>query len=160
MKVRINRWYNTILTALLSLLGYGCSSENSMEMYGTAILMYGVPSAEYQISGTVTNDNGQSVQGIKTSVKQISTYEGKTQASCIDSVMTDANGHYNVDVHIFPMNKEIKLLVEDVDGDANGAYQNDTIDIDYNNAQKIKDGDDVWNNGTFAIKQDIKLKKK
>ena len=155
MKVRFNRWYNSILTALLSLLGYSCSSENSLP-----VEMYGVPSADYQISGTVTNDNGQVVQGIKTSVKQISTYEGKTQASCIDSVMTDANGHYDVSVHIFPMNKEIKLLVEDVDGDANGAYQNDTIDIDYNNAQKIKDGEDVWNNGTFAIKQDIKLKKK
>ena len=158
MEVRINRWYNTILTALLSLLGYGCSSENSVEMYG--VLMYGVPSAEYKMSGTVTDEGGKAVEGIKTSVKQISTYEGKSHASAIDSVMTDANGHYDVSVHIFPMNKEIKLLVEDVDGDANGAYQNDTLDIDYNNAQKIKDGEDVWNNGTFAIKQDIKLKKK
>ena len=155
MKVRFNRWYNSILTALLSLLGYSCSSENSLP-----VEMYGVPSADYQISGTVTNDNGQVVQGIKTSVKQISTYEGKTQASCIDSVMTDANGHYDVSVHVFPMNKEIKLLVEDVDGDSNGAYQNDTIDIDYNNAQKIKEGDGTWDNGTFVIKQDIKLKKK
>ena len=158
MKVRINRWYNTILTALLSLLGYGCSSENSEEMYG--VQMYGVPSAEYQISGTVTNEGGNVVQGIKTSVKQISTYDGKSQAFAIDSVMTNTNGHYDVSVHVFPMNKEIKLLVEDVDGDANGAYQNDTIDIDYNNAQKIKEGERVWNNGTFAIKQDIKLKKK
>jgi putative lipoprotein (rSAM/lipoprotein system) len=52
------------------------------------------------------------------------------------------------------------LIVEDVDGDTNGAYQNDTIDINYNNAQKVKDGEGTWNNGTFTIKQDIKLKKK
>ncbi|WP_033147420.1 radical SAM-associated putative lipoprotein [Prevotella sp. P6B1] len=158
MKVRINRWYNTILTALLSLLGYGCSSENSVEMYG--VMMYGVPSAEYKISGTVTDEGGKAVEGIKTSVKQISTYEDKTHAFSIDSVMTNTAGHYDVTVNVFPLNQEIKLLVEDVDGDANGAYQNDTIDIDYNNAQKIKEGDGTWNNGTFTIKQDIKLKKK
>ena len=158
MKVRINRWYNTILTALLSLLGYGCSSENSVEMCG--VMMYGVPSAEYKISGTVTNEGGKAVEGIKTSVKQISTYEGKTHAFSIDSVMTNTAGHYDVTVNVFPLNQEIKLLVEDVDGDANGAYQNDTIDIDYNNAQKIKEGDGTWNNGTFIIQQDIKLKKK
>ncbi len=39
--------------------------------------------------------------------------------------------------------------------DTNGAYQNDTIDINYNNAQKVKDGEGTWNNGTFTIKQDI-----
>ena len=60
----------------------------------------------------------------------------------------------------FPQSPEIKLIVEDVDGDTNGAYQNDTIDINYNNAQKVKDGEGTWNNGTFTIKQDIKLKKK
>ena len=25
MKVRFNRWYNAVLTALLTMLGYGCS---------------------------------------------------------------------------------------------------------------------------------------
>jgi putative lipoprotein (rSAM/lipoprotein system) len=160
MKVRFNRWYNTILTALLSLLGYGCSSENSMEMYGSPILMYGVPSAEYKISGTVTDEGGKAVEGIKTSVKQVTNYEGKPITFAIDSVLTDANGHYDMTSTHFPQSPEIKLIVEDVDGDTNGAYQNDTIDINYNNAQKVKDGEGTWNNGTFTIKQDIKLKKK
>ena len=133
MKVRFNRWYNTLLTALLSLLGYGCSSENSMEMYGSPILMYGVPSAEYKISGTVTDEGGKAVEGIKTSVKQVTNYEGKPITFAIDSVLTDANGHYDMTSTHFPQSPEIKLIVEDVDGDTNGAYQNDTIDINYNN---------------------------
>ena len=160
MKVRFNRWYNSILTGLLSLLGYGCSSENSLEMYGTPVLMYGVPSAEYKISGTVTNDNNEAVQGIKTSLKNVINYEGKKTVFGIDSVMTDAAGHYDVTLKGFPHNNEIKLMVEDVDGEANGAYQNDTIDIKYNDAQLIKEGTGTWDSGTFTIKQDIKLKKK
>ena len=28
MKVRFNRWYNAVLTALLTMLGYGCSSTD------------------------------------------------------------------------------------------------------------------------------------
>lgn len=160
MKVRINRWYNSILTALLSLLGYSCSSENSLEMYGTPILMYGVPSAEYKISGTVTNDNNEAVKGIKTSLKNIVNFNGNTTVFGIDSVMTDDNGHYDVSLKGFPQNDEIKLIVEDVDGETNGTYQNDTIDIKYDDALKIKEGSGIWDSGTFTIRQDIKLKKK
>ncbi len=160
MKVRFNRWYNAVLTALLSMLGYGCSSENSVEMYGSPVLMYGVPSANYQISGTVTDASGKAVQGIKTSIKNVTIYDGQTHTYGIDSVTTDVAGRYDLKLQSFPENKENKLIVEDVDGETNGAYQNDTIDINYTNAQKIKEGDSNWNNGTFVIKQDIKLKKK
>ena len=37
MKVRFNRWYNAVLTALLSMLGFGCSSEEPMDMYGPPV---------------------------------------------------------------------------------------------------------------------------
>ena len=58
MKVRFNRWYNAVLTALLSMLGYGCSSSEDP----TDALMYGVvPVAEYQIRGQVTDEAGTPV---------------------------------------------------------------------------------------------------
>ena len=41
MKVRFVHWYNAVLTALLSMIGYGCSTtSNEPEMYGT-------PTADY-----------------------------------------------------------------------------------------------------------------
>ena len=54
-----------------------------------------------------------------------------------------------------------KLIVEDVDGEANGGkFLSDTIDIDFkNNAVQIKNGDSGWYEGTYEISQDIRLKK-
>ena len=69
MKVRFNRWYNAVLTTLLSMLGYGCSFEEPMDMYGTAVMEYGVPNADYIVMGQVTDETGTPVQGIKTSLK-------------------------------------------------------------------------------------------
>ena len=123
-------------------------------------LAMAISASAFTITGKVSDEGGKAVEGIKTSVKQVTNYEGKPITFAIDSVLTDANGHYDMTSTHFPQSPEIKLIVEDVDGDTNGAYQNDTIDINYNNAQKVKDGEGTWNNGTFTIKQDIKLKKK
>ena len=74
MKVRFNRWYNAVLTTLLSMLGYSCSLTNDEpDMYGS-ILMYGVvnPDATYEVKGTVTDEGGTPVEGIKTAVKFVS----------------------------------------------------------------------------------------
>ena len=47
MKVRFYRWYNAVLTALLSMLGYGCSSsEDPLDMYGAPV-EYGAPHGRY-----------------------------------------------------------------------------------------------------------------
>ena len=42
MKVRFNRWYNALLTALLAMLGYKSCSLNSPDEYGT-------PTVDYQV---------------------------------------------------------------------------------------------------------------
>lgn len=165
MKVRFYRWYNTLLTTLLGMLGYGCSSDEPMDMYGPPIMCeYGVPQAEYNIKGSVVDEQGVPVEGIKTSLKYVSEERdanGKCLAMGIDSLQTDAAGRFNFVYEDFPKNQHIKLLVEDIDGEANGCtFQNDTIDIDYNKAVQTKDGDGNWNEGTFEIKQDIQLKKK
>ena len=47
MKLRSHRWYNAVLAALLSMLGYGCSSSDEPVEYGT-------PHADYMIKGQVT----------------------------------------------------------------------------------------------------------
>ena len=61
MKVRFNRWYNAVLTALLSMLGFGCSSSEDQ----TYVAMYGAPADRFQIRGQVTDEAGTPIQGIK-----------------------------------------------------------------------------------------------
>ena len=159
MKVRFNRWYNAVLTALMSMLGYGCSTSEDP----TFVQMYGVPIAEYQIKGQVTDEAGTPVQGIKTSVKIIMSSpsaDGKKEIYARDSVLTDASGKYDISFATTPGNPETKLIVEDIDGEANGGeFLSDTLDIDYKKAVKTKDGSH-WYEGAYEITQDVKLKKK
>lgn len=162
MKARINRWYNVVLTALLSVLGYACSSSDEDEM---VVIMYGTPHADYQFMGTVTDESGSPVSGIKVSAKNVyRLYDGTVvETYGVDSTLTDSKGKYAVEGGAFLGEHILKLIVEDLDGEANGGiFMNDTIDIDFDKAKKVKepDKDDYWSNGTFAISQDIKLKKK
>ncbi|SEM86093.1 putative lipoprotein, rSAM/lipoprotein system [Prevotella sp. ne3005] len=161
MKVRFNRWYNAVLTALLSIIGYGCSSSDDPEY----ICMYGTPHADYQFMGTVTDESGSAVMGIKVSAKNVYRRYDSTliETYGVDSTLTDSKGKYAVEGEAFLGEHILKLIVEDLDGEANGGnFMNDTIDIDFDNAKKVKepDKDDYWSDGTFAITQDIKLKKK
>ena len=150
MKVRFNRWYNAVLTALLSMLGYGCSTSEDP----TYVQEYGVPITEYQIKGQVTDEAGATVQGIKTSLKEIFlSADEKLDFWGIDSIQTDASGRYQL--NSYGSNKYKKLIVEDVDGEANGdELLSDTLDIDDEKAEKI--------DGTYSyeLNMNIKLKKK
>ena len=163
MKVRFYRWYNAVLTVLLSMLGYGCStsSEEDVEMYGVLVVEYGTPYAEYRVKGQVTDESGVPINGIKTSAKNVvASGMSGVHGFGLDSVQTDASGQFAVSFRCFPGNPETKLIVEDIDGDANGGeFLSDTLDIDFNKAVQTTKGEG-WYEGSFEITQDIKMKKK
>ena len=147
MKVRFNRWYNAVLTALLSMLGFGCSSSDEV----TYVPMYGVPADRFQIRGQVTDEAGTPIQGIKMSLRQ--TFP-RSEEYGVDSVQTDASGSYLLRNRGFLL-YETKLIAEDVDGEANGGeFLSDTLDIDFEKAVKT---DDKY---SYELNMDIKLKKK
>lgn len=164
MKVRFYRWYNAVLTVLLSMLGYGCSSsEEDVEMYGTPVVEYGAPHADYIVKGHVTDEADHAIQGIKASVKvYFSDTDGKVYVDPIDSILTDASGDYQLKHRDAP--ERSKLIFEDIDGAANGGeFLSDTLNIneeDFNQAVKVKDGDGKWYRGVFEITKNVKLKKK
>ena len=57
MKVRFNRWYNAVLSTLLTMLGFGACSDSVVE--------YGTPNADFQIKGQVTYEGGIPIPGIR-----------------------------------------------------------------------------------------------
>ena len=159
MKVRFYRWYNAVLTALLSMLGYGCSSDEP-DMYGTPVAEYGVPYATYMVEGTVTDEANNPIQGIKTSIKGIFPNGDKVYVDAVDSVLSDASGKYQLRYRGMDR-PDYKLTVEDIDGEANGGeFLSDTLDIEYGKAVKVKNGDGAWNGGEYMIQQPVRLKKK
>lgn len=157
--MRFYRWYNAVLTALLSMLGYGCSSDEP-DMYGTPVAEYGVPYATYMVEGTVTDEANNPIQGIKTSIKGIFPNGDKVYVDAVDSVLSDASGKYQLRYRGMDR-PDYKLTVEDTDGEANGGeFLSDTLDIDFGRAVKVKNGDGAWNGGEYQIQQAVKLKKK
>ena len=161
MKVRFTRWYNAVLTALLSMLGYGCSStEEPLEMYGPLLVEYGVPHADYIFKGTIKDEVGSPVQGIKTSLKAVFDNDNKRYVMGLDSVQSDASGNYQLEYTGTRRDPSLKIIVEDTDGQANGGeFLSDTLDIDFDKAVKVKEGSG-WYQGEFEVSQDVKLKKK
>ena len=77
----------------------------------------------------------------------------------MDSVQSDGSGAYLLK-YVGMQNRGLKIIVEDIDGEANGGeFLSDTLDIDYNKAVQTKEGKG-WYQGAYEIKQDVKLKKK
>lgn len=157
MKVRFNRWYNIVLAALLSFVGYGCSDNDDP---GTA--MYGSPSASYKVSGTVTDENGNPIEGIKASLTYINEVEGEIVAEeDISAVLTDASGKFSLGTPVMDLGLNgVKLVVKDIDGEEHGGTFKDGInDIEFENAKLVTPGDGSWYSGTLAIEQDVKMEK-
>ena len=147
MKVRFTRWYNAVLTALLSLLGFeACESEGLME--------YGTPHADFIVKGVVTDEANHPIEGIR--AQFLNDYNWGAI-----STTTDASGNYEVKATTFSDLYDCKLVVEDIDGEAKGGeFQNDTIDLSKSRPVQVKKGDGSWYQGTYELSQDIKLKKK
>lgn len=145
MKIRFFRWYNVVLTALLSVLGFSSCSSEPMDMYGT-------PSTTYQILGNVTDEEGNLISGILVSAEEFADRHWYNLAS-----KKTNHGEYYLN---FESYGGTKLIIQDVDGEDNGGeFASDTIDIDYKSAVKVKEGEG-WNSGTYKITQNIQLKKK
>lgn len=158
MKVRLNRWYNAVLTVLLSMLGFGCSSSDD-----DVVVEYGTPHSDYILKGLVTDEAGTPVKNIKMSAKILS----KTEAGAymieignLGTAQTDESGRYVLE-YAGMARTDLKIVVEDIDGDANGGeFLNDTLDVDFRKAVKVGEGDNHWYGGKFEVTTDVKLKKK
>lgn len=158
MKVRLNRWYNAVLTVLLSMLGFGCSSSDD-----DVVVEYGTPHSDYILKGLVTDEAGTPVKNIKMSAKMLN----KTEAGAymieignVGTVHTDESGRYVLE-YAGMARADLKIVVEDIDGDANGGeFVNDTLDVDFHKAVKVGEGDNHWYGGKYELTTDVKLKKK
>ena len=88
MKVRFNRWYNAVLTALLSIIGYGCSSTDE----NRDVEEYGCPYADYVVQGSVTDEAGNPIQGINVKAP----YGSDLDSQFAQIVQTDAKGSFTL----------------------------------------------------------------
>ena len=110
-------------------------------------LMYGVPTMNFMIRGQVKDGE---LQGDPKRVQQWLEQS---------AVKTDGNGNFVISNSGLPQ-EEVKLMVRDVDGQENGEYKNQVLEMKVNQADVDRTGAGGWNQGTFNKEVEIKLENK
>ncbi len=161
MKAKFTHWYNALAATLLSLLGFSSCGENNDDPANMELL-YGTPTSTFQVKGNVTDEAGTPIQGIKAKVEV--KYGGWANDN---PAYTDSKGNYVLEKHSMtgtPTQKEegiIKVIFEDVDGEDNGGtFANDTVMGKDLTIKQVEKADGAWNQGSFEITANAKLKKK
>lgn len=125
MKRRVIKVSSYVLGLLLSALGFTSCNEEEHDIP----VMYGVPSADFVISGKVTNSVNAPIPNIAVSIQAVET-------------KTDARGNYVLDSkYAFPVELQIKFT--DIDAEQNGSYETKVVTekVEFSD---FEDGDGDW----------------
>jgi len=146
--------WSWICTMVVSLLGFSaCEGDANKE----ASYEYGTPTADYKYMGTVTDEEGNPIEGINV-VFQAS---GNMLNKEFHRVATDKNGKYETDYIYYILGSSIyQALYTDIDGEENGGHFEDKIvEIHKMDKTKVKDGE-RWYMGVYDLSAEVKLTKK
>ena len=159
------RWnVESLLSGALALLGFaGCTNIND------APDLYGTPSVDYKVIGTVTDEQGKPLKDIQVIVKNPngwSYYDDNTSRESLppqvipDTLYTDKDGKFTSNnVHAIGISK-FTVEIQDIDGEANGGefLQKQLTKNDFNK-KRIKKGKGFYQ-GEYELSKDVQLKRK
>ena len=149
MKIRYLKLKHWLLVSLGGLLGISM----------TGCLEYGCPEASYHLKGIVTDEQGQPIAGIGVQeIKQWNEADGSYQVTGYSDT-TYKDGRYSLDFpYAFP-GQPLSVDVHDIDGAANGSYNDTVVTINTEGVQ-LTGGDGHWNEGESTITHNITLTEK
>lgn len=160
MKTKVKSIFRLLASAVLGLLGF-----ESCDWLGIGATMYGEPYANFKAVGSVTDESGKPVEGIRVAVKQHRHYENTSSVIYdqndwfeSDTVFTDSKGSYELKRSVFAAPDDVTVVFEDIDGAENGGEfekAEATPEV-----RRTKKGDKGWYNGDFEARADVRLKKK
>ena len=76
-----------------------------------------------------------------------------------DSTRTGQDGRYSVSANYLPIDA-LDLVISDIDGEANGSFENDTIHVTFESKDYYKRGKGSWYEGAAKKEVNVKLKAK
>ena len=160
MKSRIKKLWKYLATAVLGLLGFSSCGEDVLDL---DILerpaMYGSPYADFKSLGTVKDEAGKPIEGIRVALSQ--TWRNSDDSILwieADTVYTDTKGSYLLEKNHVQLPGEVTIVFEDIDGTENGGEFNSAeVKPD---VKKVSDGGKGWDQGLYEAQADVVLNKK
>lgn len=144
IKVSLFMRFNSLISLLITILGFGTACSFSGCMYGDPVVEYGTPFATFKVKGNVKSEiNSNTISNIRVVMVYDTTY-------------TDESGNYHISKTDFPHNQTYLLEFRDIDGEMNGEYQGlDTI-VEFINPE-FTGGNGNWDNGETEKELNVKL---
>ena len=137
---KINVLLGMIITAL------GCSSNKPVQAVNDQVVcLYGVPTATYRVSGTITDGQRKPLQNMQVVVKGYKNYP------ITDTLRTDDKGKYDATCNGYPADT-LNIVVSDPQGE----YVSDSAQV----AVPWNENANGFDQGEQTFKQNIQLKKK
>ena len=145
VKIRFFKSYNSLISILLTILGFSAACDHSADEYGTPIAEYGTPHATFIVKGQVQSEtDSKSISNIQVIMN-------------LDTSYTDSNGKYVVESSNFPQSQTYLLKFKDIDGAANQEFNDlDTI-VEFKDPQ-FTGGTGNWDAGETVKEINVKMK--
>jgi putative lipoprotein (rSAM/lipoprotein system) len=136
---------NSLISFLLTILGFGAVCSFNGCMYGDPVVEYGTPFATFKINGNVKSEvTSNAIPNIRVVMGYDTTY-------------TDGSGNYQISNTEFPDDQTFLLEFKDVDGETNAEYQPlDTI-VEFIDPE-FSGGTGSWDRGETEKEVNVKLK--
>lgn len=186
MKIRFLKMKDWLLMTAMGMLGLTschCGKEVAQEPQqpakpdkepveafdpGKMAVMYGVPQMDFQVKGRVTDEQGKPVQGMQVilvnqTVDISPEYLQEDNPYVQDYIRnasdtTDAEGRFDAQARDVPVEAQ-RVLVRDIDGDKNGRYQDQMIEVKFTSEDQTEQGS-KWYQGRRTREVNITVEKK
>lgn len=143
---------NWLCATIISLLGFSaCKAEKEI------LYEYGSPYADYKYMGTITDEEGNPIQGIKATLIGSSNLVSGNEIAVFT---TDKDGKFESEYYNERNTNIYKIDFTDTDGELNGGeFASASINPSEMESTKVKENDthDKWYRGQFERKANIKL---
>lgn len=124
-----------LLLMAASLLGFGTACDKEEQ----TLVMYGTPYNNYRVKGTVTDPDGNPIEGIEVCGNN----------SPETAVLTGADGSFEIAGR--SIGQSVKLGFTDIDGPDNGGdFASGSLDIRFTEEERTAEGSGAWHKGDFA----------
>jgi putative lipoprotein (rSAM/lipoprotein system) len=148
-KIRLSLFkrLNTLISFMLSVLGFGAACSLSSCEYGTPAPHYGTPYSTFKVKGNVKSEVTSNA------IPNVRVVMG------FDTTFTDKSGNYQISNTNFPDNQSFLIKFIDIDGETNGEHQDlDTI-VEFIDPE-FTGGTGDWDSGETEKEVNVKLKEK